>query len=305
MKQIDLSCKIAAPGISGLVLSQLAFQNDSGEATIPDLQKACLFIGIANAIALVVEYICTARIYSIVPDLAHKRPQSSSGTENYGATDLPFLSDEPTCAAAGSCCPPPGFGIYMMQPICWGGLGLSLLYANALTFGNGIMTAYLLHRGQKIEVVGALRGTASAIGLLGTFAYQLSAKYLSLETTGMWSITYQFCFMGLALMSVFIEQDSVAIALLVTGVCLSRIGLWVFDIAITQMQQQEIPEGVRGAMGGVQQSLNAFFTLLSFALGLVFPDPKDFVFFVMTAFFSVACALALYAFGVFVPRIRR
>ena len=68
------------------------------------------------------------------------------------------------------------------------------------------------------------------------------------------------------------------------------------------MQQQEIPEHNRGLVGGVQQALNAFFNFLSFTLGLVFPDPKDFVYFVLAGSVSVGLAMVLFAVGVYSPR---
>jgi hypothetical protein len=55
-------------------------------------------------------------------------------------------------------------------------------------------------------------------------------------------------------------------------------GLWVFDISMTQIFQDCIPAPVRGVKGGVQQSLNALFGLLAFALVIFFPDPREFIF---------------------------
>ena len=49
-----------------------------------------------------------------------------------------------------------------------------------------------------------------------------------------------------------------------------------------------VPAGVRGQVGGTQQSLNALFQLLSFALGLVFPDPKEFHIYVSAGYCAVS-----------------
>lgn len=66
--------------------------------------------------------------------------------------------------------------------------------------------------------------------------------------------------------------------------------------------QEFIPEEVRGLVGGVQTSLNAFFQLLSFALGLIFPDPKDFYVYVSVGYAAVGLALVFFSLGVFTKR---
>jgi iron-regulated transporter 1 len=117
-------------------------------------------------------------------------------------------------------------------------------------------------------------------------------KRLGLESTGLWSVVFEAFWLGAAYCSVLFGSDfsTASLALLIAGVCLSRIGLWVFDIAVTQLQQEQIPDGVRIRVGAVQSSMNAFFTLASFATGFLFPDPAKFHVFVASAFFSVSLA---------------
>jgi iron-regulated transporter 1 len=87
--------------------------------------------------------------------------------------------------------------------------------------------------------------------------------------------------------------------MLTGGVCASRVGLWVFDIAITQLMQEYIPSDVRGVVGGVQQSLNAFLGLFSFILGIIIPDPRDFPIYVAAGYGSVGLAMLSYTFGIY------
>jgi hypothetical protein len=58
--------------------------------------------------------------------------------------------------------------------------------------------------------------------------------------------------------------------------------------------QHFIPRRFRGVVGGVQQSLNAFCGTLSFALGLVLPDPREFVVYVACGYAAVVLAAALF-----------
>ena len=66
-----------------------------------------------------------------------------------------------------------------------------------------------------------------------------------------------------------------------------------------QLMQDYVPDGVRGLVGGVQQSMNAFFFLLSFAIGIFLPDPRDFHIYVAAGYVGVALAVPCFYFGVF------
>jgi iron-regulated transporter 1 len=303
MRQIDLSCKVAAPAVAGLMIP--LFAGGQSNPTGNDMRWVCLLIGAVNVLALFVEYSCTKRIYRLIPDLAIKSPNNDKSDDGDGHDDEVRVEAQTNGGSIYKSCGifqlPHGLSIYMNQTISWAGIALAILYMNALTFGNGILTGYLLYRGMKLELVGTCRGIASVIGLLGTLAYQLSVKRVSLEATGMWSIVYEFGCLALSYGSLFIDGDTLPLTMLILGVCLSRIGLWVFDITVTQLQQQRTPPDVRGVVGGVQQSLNAFFGLLCFTLGVIFPSTKDFHIYASAAFGSVGVAACLYAVGIYCP----
>lgn len=55
-------------------------------------------------------------------------------------------------------------------------------------------------------------------------------------------------------------------------------------------------------MGGVQQSWNSFFFLLSFAFGLVLPDPKDFYLYSAIGYAGVGLAVVVFAYGFITQR---
>jgi len=84
--------------------------------------------------------------------------------------------------------------------------------------------------------------------------------------------------------------------------CFSRIGLWVFDISVTQLMQLHIPPPVRGLVGGVQQSINAFFTVISYVVGLFISDPENFTIYASISFGGVMLAAIFYGLMVFTRR---
>ncbi|GAX26929.1 solute carrier family 40 (iron-regulated transporter), member 1 [Fistulifera solaris] len=286
MKQIDLSCRIVAPALAGLVLGAFDDSSSQQQTGGSDLASAALVVGAVNIAALMVEYSCTYRIYHLIPKLAER-------THRAAVPESEFTNKN--CRRIGL---PSALIIYMKQDVAWAGLGLSLLYLNALTFG-GLMTGYLAWRGMRLETVGIWRGISAAVGLCGTFVFHFSVNRTTLINTGMWSILYQFCCISVSFSSLFVKDYLTSTSLLIGGVCCSRIGLWVFDISVTQLMQQYIPAGIRGQVGGTQQSLNAFFQLLSFALALLFPNPKEFHIYVSAGYCAAGIAVVFFAGGIY------
>jgi iron-regulated transporter 1 len=154
----------------------------------------------------------------------------------------------------------------------------------------------------RLESIGFWRGVSSAIGLLGTFVYHYMSKRMSLINTGMVSVAFQFLCLSVSYASLFVDDFAVSLALLISGVCASRVGLWVFDIAVTQLFQLHVDEDIRGLVGGVQQSLNAFFGMLSFVLGILIPNPEYFHYYVSIGYASVGLCGLCYGAGVYARR---
>ncbi|CAM9426632.1 unnamed protein product [Lampetra planeri] len=105
----------------------------------------------------------------------------------------------------------------------------------------------------------------------------------------------------------FAPPDSyVSVALLLTGVIAARIGLWSFDLTVTQLVQETVAEHERGVVSGVQNSLNYLLDLLHFTAVLLAPEPPAFGLLVLlsVAFVVMGHALFLaYAHGTLGPRI--
>lgn len=330
MKQIDLSCKVIAPAVTGFLIPLLSQSTTttSSASTMNNTDPMvavvlkynytwpCLVIGFINIVALITEYVCTTQIFQRIPALSHctttqsvqqqeeqdKEEQDKEGQDKEEPQETTSILSKQYWNWSNRIVPE-GIQIYSHQSSFYGGMALAVLYTNSLTMGNGIMTTYLLYRGLNLRMVGTLRGIASVIGLLGTCVYHVSAARYSTEWTGLWSITYQFLCLVLALLaSSLISNTMTSLSLLIGCVCLSRIGLWVFDIAITQLQQQEVPDHIRGRIGGVQTSLNNGFYMLSFGLGLVIPDPKQFPIYVAAGVVAVGTALIMFLFGLYLPR---
>uniref|UniRef100_A0A8C1JRL4 Solute carrier family 40 member n=1 Tax=Cyprinus carpio TaxID=7962 RepID=A0A8C1JRL4_CYPCA len=71
-------------------------------------------------------------------------------------------------------------------------------------------------------------------------------------------------------------ESYVSIILLFLGVITARVGLWSFDLTVTQLLQETICESERGAVNGVQSSMNYLMDLLHFIMVISAPQPQHF-----------------------------
>ncbi|XP_075686052.1 ferroportin [Rhinoderma darwinii] len=67
-----------------------------------------------------------------------------------------------------------------------------------------------------------------------------------------------------------------SVSLLFAGVIAARIGLWSFDLTVTQLLQENVIESERGIINGVQNSMNYLLDLLHFIMVILGPNPEAF-----------------------------
>mmetsp|Transcript_31371 Transcript_31371/g.93873 ORF Transcript_31371/g.93873 Transcript_31371/m.93873 type:complete len:561 (-) Transcript_31371:130-1812(-) len=316
LRQIYLSCKVLSPTFAGWIVGGASL-GSNGQHRFCDLHNAAVMVGGLCVISLLIEYICTDRVYRLVPALAllqqgatHQErtdpPQESHDDKNNNESFKPEACHAKLSVISAiettettSCSIWRSFAIYWEQPIVWAGLSLAFMNSNALCFG-GAMTTFLLWEGMPVEEVGLWRGLSSAIGLAGTFAYNWSARHTTVVNTGAWSVVYLFFCLTIACSSFLIgDYQHTSVFLLVASTSASRIGLWVFDISVTLLYQEMIPDGVRGRIGGTQQSINSFFTMASGCLGLFFRKPEEFFVIATAGYICIGISMLLYLCGVY------
>ncbi len=72
------------------------------------------------------------------------------------------------------------------------------------------------------------------------------------------------------------------------------IGLWIADLTVNQLQQERVPEDIRGLIGGTQHSLNQFFDMLRYILIIILPQMPQFGYHVGLSVLSVFTASLIY-----------
>ncbi|XP_034429109.1 solute carrier family 40 member 1 [Hippoglossus hippoglossus] len=89
-------------------------------------------------------------------------------------------------------------------------------------------------------------------------------------------------------------QSYISVSLLFAGVIAARIGLWSFDLTVTQLIQENVIESERGVINGVQNSMNYLLDLLHFIMVILAPNQEAFGLLVLISVSFVAMGHAMY-----------
>ncbi|XP_070277771.1 ferroportin [Myotis yumanensis] len=89
-------------------------------------------------------------------------------------------------------------------------------------------------------------------------------------------------------------ESVLSVSLLFAGVIAARIGLWSFDLTVTQLLQENVIESERGIINGVQNSMNYLLDLLHFIMVILAPNPEAFGLLVLISVSFVAAGHVLY-----------
>lgn len=85
-----------------------------------------------------------------------------------------------------------------------------------------------------------------------------------------------------------------SVSLLFAGVIAARVGLWSFDLTVTQLIQENVIESERGVINGVQNSMNYLLDLLHFIMVILAPNQEAFGLLVLISVSFVAMGHAMY-----------
>ncbi|XP_015804419.3 ferroportin [Nothobranchius furzeri] len=89
-------------------------------------------------------------------------------------------------------------------------------------------------------------------------------------------------------------ESYISIILLFLGVITARIGLWSFDLTVTQLLQETICESERGVVNGVQSSVNYLMDLLHFIMVISAPQPEHFGILVIISVLFITTGHSMY-----------
>lgn len=197
-------------------------------------------------------------------------------------------------------------------------MALALLYMTVLSLGF-LMTSYLRWTGLTQAELAGYRGIGALTGLAATAIFPPLRRRLGLHACAVLGIVYQLACLAGGVLPVTLMAGAlagggsggggeagegaevaptgapsvVAVRVLVAGVVSSRTGLWMYDLAVTQLVQERVEQEHLGAVYGVQSSLQATCEMLSFVAGLLAPDPAAFGGLMLASLGSVVAAVAM------------
>ena len=162
---------------------------------------------------------------------------------------------------------------------------------------NGaLMTSYLQWRGVPPVYFGFSRGLGAVFGLFGTSVF-LTIKFVfkSIERSGLIAIWLFWLILFPGVVSFYIAGESrITDFILMGSMAAGRIGLWSYDLVITQLTQDNVVETERGAFSGFQRASYQLFYVFIQVLGMIFHDPRQFIILVSYSTCVVLCAALIY-----------
>ncbi|XP_069115704.1 ferroportin-like [Argopecten irradians] len=91
-----------------------------------------------------------------------------------------------------------------------------------------------------------------------------------------------------------IPESKASIIMLLMGIVGARFGVWLTDLAITQLFLEAVSETERGIVNGFQSSLNKLMDMLKFSMIIFIPDPSMFGYPAVVSFCFIFSSWLLY-----------
>ncbi|KAF9199893.1 hypothetical protein BGZ49_009943 [Haplosporangium sp. Z 27] len=142
---------------------------------------------------------------------------------------------------------------------------------------SGTMIGYLQWRGFTAGSIALLKGICTVSELFGTIIMPIMTRYVGLVRGGAWSIWLEVVTLTPVLFSIYSDRLPIQVLIFV-GMALSRIGVWSFDLVVTQILQEHIDSSVNnaGVINGWHYSMMNLFELAQFILTMIWSNPQQY-----------------------------
>ncbi|CBQ72206.1 related to ferroportin 1 [Sporisorium reilianum SRZ2] len=318
MRRIDLISKLVSP----LFVSALT--------TTMSYTLAAVVLLSVNAVTAIFELVFVGTVYRRFPSLAaderavvarrqaavEARPPQDSITDGQKAKSrLARFSAKVTTSITDDIKQQyRDWMLFVRLPIFLTSLCISLLYMSVLSF-DPTFIAYLKSETLYSDAfIAGMRAVGVVTGLVGTFVMPVMEKRIGLVRTGSYSLFAELIPLVPAVVSLWItgsprdrfglsdkRRPSWNTGLLFSGLALSRIGLWAFDLTQLAMIQTALsPEQLgadanrKNALMALQFSLQNVFDLGHYGLTLGWNKPQEFKYAATVSLAAVGAATLIY-----------
>lgn len=257
MRRIDLLCKVLSPIAVGLV------------SNFWGVRTAVATVGIWNAVSFVLEVVLVSRVYHSVPTLADKDKVVLDALPLDPENESGHLLVKPSNS----------FSTYIKHPVLLCSVSFVLLFFNLMTNGS-LVTTFLKWAGYSDLTLSIFRAISAALGMTSTLLVPTMISTFGLHKTAL-VFSWMFTLVLLPCILVFMVTETLqgnhaALLVFAGAISLSRLGLWGFDLSVTQITQQMVAPSIAGVINGYQDSLTRVMGLLAWALILYYSDPTAF-----------------------------
>ncbi|KAJ1309323.1 hypothetical protein OPQ81_004984 [Rhizoctonia solani] len=285
LRRIDLICKLVAPLFVSLLTSTIGYMR-----SVVVLLSASLGTAVFEIIFVGITY----RRFLVLAIPRHLHPGTPM---RWSVTGIAKASQDMSQRQIKD------WDEFIRHPIFLSSLSIALLYFNVLSF-NSPFIAYLKSETSFSDpLIAGMRGLCVLTGLLGTFAMPWMEKRIGLIRTGSWAIWSEALALVPTVVCLFIGVDERQrpvwnSVLLFTGMALSRIGLWAFDLAqLTQLQKALAHHPRQNTLSALQYSLQNVFDLGHYGLTLGWNRPSQFKYAAAVSLSTVFIAALVYVIG--------
>lgn len=198
---------------------------------------------------------------------------------------------------------------FARMPIFISSVSIALLYMSVLSFDSTFIAYLKSETTYSDAFIGGMRGVCVLTGLLGTFVSSWLSNRIGLVRTGSWSIVSEFLPLTPVVLSFYVgsmgrDRPAWNTAMLFTGLALSRIGLWSFDLAQLALVQSALATHPRrNGLMALQFSLQNLLDLAHYGLTLGWNRPRQFRNAADVSYAAIGLAAALYV-GVYARKER-
>ena len=299
MRRVDLLCKILAPITFGFLM-----QFSGGTAHMRALVGAGM-VGLWNLLSWPLEWVLARDVHAShlllrAPKPTARQREAAAAAAQAGVARNPVApgvapDGDGDDDASGNARWLTSWRVYWHHRVFLASIAYCMLFMTVLDNGT-LMTAYLVWRGVSQATVGLNRGLGACFGMAGTFLFPHIQRWSGSNTrAGLVSI-WVFFFSLLPCMLAFLVLGEVRTSdyALIGCMILSRVGLWAFDLAVTQIMQEWTETHQRGLINGMQTASYQMFFVVIQALGMVVHNPADFGVLVVYSIMSVGAAAVAY-----------
>jgi iron-regulated transporter 1 len=240
LRRSDLIMEVTAPFFAGFILlSTWGFE----------------LIALINILSFGAEYVLLKRIYHLYQTQLTPFSEAINQTQNRH-----LLKSLKNTAAL------PIFPLIIATATVW---------FTVLTPHGNLLAAHLKDYYHTPEdTLGIVRSLGALVGIIPTLYYSHLVKNLGTFKFAAYHITFQI----IALIVAAIALHGVHFLWLsLAAIIISRIGLYGFLLAATEITQREVPEAIRLEVTGVSSSLKYFASMLLYCAAIVWSSSEDFI----------------------------